>query len=366
MAKRRAKGEGTIYFWDEKKLWVGQIYLPNGKRKVKYSKTQKVIQEWLLTQRNAIKQGAWVSDDSLTISQFIDRYYTDVASHNLRPKTLEVYETLIRLHIKPEIGDIRLSQLRPDHLQKLYSDKLNAGLSRRTVQFIHSILHKALDQALKWGLVNRNVSDLVDAPSPKRKAPETLNVEQVGKLLDTVQNHRWYPVYVLAIYCGFRIGEVLGIHFEDIDLESGIIHVRHAVQTLKGKGIVVTEPKTENSRRPITVPSFALGILRSHMESQKSNQGLIFTTSTGKPVSPRNLVRHFKSALKEAGLPNIRFHDLRHTSATLLLSAGVHPKIVQERLGHSQISLTLDTYSHVIPGLQEEAAEKMDAILGRV
>ena len=148
--KRRAKGEGTIY-QNPKGLWVSQITLPNGKRKVKYSKTQKVVMDWLLAQRQAVQANNWVDEDKITLSAFIDRYLKDVAAHTLRPKTLESYESLIRLHIKPELGEFKLSALRPDHLQALYSQKLNSGLSRRTVQFVHSILHKVLDQALKVG-----------------------------------------------------------------------------------------------------------------------------------------------------------------------------------------------------------------------
>lgn len=164
------------------------------------------------------------------------------------------------------------------------------------------------------------------------------------------------------IYCGFREGEALGVHWEDIDLKNRVINVRHAVLTLLG-GLVITEPKTESSKRAVTLPKFAYEVPVNHLEQLNKNQGLIFTTSSGKPISPRNLIRHFKLALKAAGLPDIRIHDLRHSHASLLLAAGVNPKIVQERLGHSQISLTLDTYSHVIPSLQESAAEKMDLIM---
>lgn len=360
--KRRAKGEGTIY-QNPKGLWVSQITLPNGKRKVKYSKTQKVVMDWLLTQRQAVQANNWVDEDKITLSAFIDRYLKDVAAHTLRPKTLESYESLIRLHIKPELGEFKLSVLRPDNLQALYSQKLNSGLSRRTVQFVHSILHKILDQALKWGLVLRNVADLVDAPSVRRSAPVTFTPEQVKHFLDSVQNDRMFPIYALAISCGLREGEVLGLHFEDVEWEKNTIHVKHAVQYLIGKGLILTEPKTEKSRRAIKVPDYTMHVLKKYCDSQKRNQGLMFTTSHGTPFSPRNVIRYFKQALRDAGLPEIRFHDLRHTSASLLLSAGVHPKVVQEMLGHSQINLTLDTYSHVLPGLQDEAAEKMNKLI---
>jgi integrase len=228
---------------------------------------------------------------------------------------------------------------------------------------MHSVLHKALGQALKWGIVVRNVCDLVEAPHPKRKAPATLTPDQVKKFLETVKDHRWYPIYVLSLYCGFREGEVLGIYFEDLDLLHDVIHVRHAVQYLVGKGLVITEPKTDSAKRTVTIPGFAHDVLVEYLHPLKRNQGLVFVTSHGTPISPRNLIRHFKQALEEAGLPEIRFHDLRHTHASLLLAAGVHPKLVQERLGHSQISLTLDTYTHVVPGMQEGVAEKFDELM---
>jgi integrase len=167
----------------------------------------------------------------------------------------------------------------------------------------------------------------------------------------------------LAVYTGLRQGEILGLHNEDIDLDNGVIKVKHQVTVVRGHGIVVTEPKSATSLRPVTLPQSAINALAHHLEQNSEVSGLVFTTTTGKPVSPRNVYRHFKIVTREIGLPEIRFHDLRHTHATLLLAAGVHPKIVQERLGHSQISLTLDTYSHVIPSLQTKAAEQIEGIL---
>jgi integrase len=164
------------------------------------------------------------------------------------------------------------------------------------------------------------------------------------------------------IYGGFREGEVLGIHYDDCDMVNRLINVRHAVITLKG-GISITEPKTKTSRRAVTLPKVVYEELKKHLEHLDRNQGLIFTTSTGSPISPRNFIRHFKTALKAAGLPEIRVHDLRHSHASLLLASGVNPKMVQERLGHASIALTLSTYSHTIPSMQEEVARKLDDIM---
>jgi integrase len=361
MSRKRAHGEGTI-FQEKTGLWVAEISLPNGNRKRKRSKFQKVVKEWLLKEREAVRDGLVIEETKITISEFMDRYYNDVAVHTLRPKTLESYESLIRVHIKPYLGDLRLHLLRPDHLQKLYSDKLNAGLSKRSVHYIHSILHKALEHALRWGLVVRNVADLADPPPIKRPAPNIWTINQINQFLNAAKEHRFYPIYVLAIATGMREGELLGLQIEDVDWTSSTIHVKHALQYLKGHWLSVTEPKTEKARRTIKVPEFAFEVLKKHVEQQEKRQGFVFTTGNGTPIYARNMYRHFKNVIEENALPEIRFHDLRHTCASLHLLAGTHPKTVQELLGHSQISLTLDTYSSVMPGIQEEAAERLNTL----
>lgn len=340
---------------------MAQITLPNGKRRSKSSKTQREALNWLTTQRHSASQGTYATNDKVKLGDFLDRYLQDVAFHALRPRTFETHAGYVRNHIKPELGYIRLTDLRPEHVQRFYTVKLQAGYSKRTVQYMHAILHKALNQALKWGLVGRNVTDLVDVPKPQSKPPNIWNPDQVRVFLEAVKGHRYFPIYVTAIYTGMRQGEILGIHVGDVDLQTGIIHVRHQIQLIKGNGLTVTDLKTDKARRPVTLPLTALQVLEKHI--QTVDDGLIFTTSTGKPISARNVLRHFKAVIKKLDLPDIRFHDLRHTHASLLLMAGTNPKVVQERLGHSQISLTLDTYSHVVPSLQEEAADKMERIL---
>ncbi len=297
------------------------------------------------------------------ISAFIDRWLTDTMKNRPRPKTYESYSYLIKSHINPSIGFLKLTELRPHHLQNVYSQKIEAGLSPRTVYYIHSVIHHALEQAMKWGLVVRNVADLVDAPKPKRKTPQVFSIEQTKVFFSAITSDRWKAIYYLAIGCGFREGEILGLYFEDVDLDKGVIFVQRAVQSLSGQGLVITEPKTERGKRPVTIPDFALTVLRDFAESQNRKQGLIFATSSGKPISPRNLIRNFHQTLERAGLPQLPFHSLRHLSATLLLMAGVDPKVVQERLGHSSIVLTLETYSHVIPSMQEEAGRKLNDLM---
>lgn len=364
MARKRAHGEGTIFFSDAQNRWVAEISTLEGKRKRKYARTQREAREWLQAQKQALKEGTIVVDEKVTLAEFIDRYIEDVASHTLRASTLTSYKSLIKHHIKPSLGHIRVSALSPAVVQKFYAEKLNSGLSKRTVQYIHSVLHKALNYAVRWELAPRNVTDLVDKPSPKRKPVEPLTVAQVQIFLETARPHRWYPIYVTALYCGLREGEVLGIHVEDLDLEKGVLHVNNAVQYIIGQGLVVVEPKSDSSRQPVTIPGFALQVLRQHVRSLNKKKGLIFTTQSGYPISARNLVRHFKSVLEKAGLPNVRFHDLRHTTASLLIAAGCHPKEIQQVMRHSQWNLTMDTYGHLMPGATNDAARKLNDLLG--
>jgi integrase len=303
-----------------------------------------------------------VEADTITFSTFIDRYMTDVASHTLRPKTLESYNSLIRTHLLPEFGNVRLTMLRPDQLQKMYSTKLTSGLSTRTVHYLHAIMHKTLEQALRWGLVARNVADLVDPPAMKKNPPVTYSAEQVKVFLAQTRASRFYPMYCLACI-GLREGEILGLHIEDFNREAQTIQIKHAVQYLIGKGLVETEPKTEKGKRSLILPDFVYAALVEHCDKIKANQGLMFTTGNGTPFSPRNFYRDFKEQTAAAGLPSIRFHDLRHTAITLMISQGVSPAVVQAIVGHSSPALTLGVYTHISTNMQTEAAAKMNELM---
>lgn len=362
MAKRRAKGDGSVYHDDKRDRWVAQITLPNGKRRGKTGDTQKEVLDWLTEQRSKVLKGTYVKDEKVTVADFLERYLETVARHNVRPKTFATYKGYVDNHIVPELGRIKLARLRPDQVQEFYDKKLKEDLAKRTVEQIHAILHKALKQALKWGLVSRNVTDLVDVPRPKRTPPKLWNSRQTTKFLEAAKGHMYYPIYVLAIYTGMRQSELLGIHREDVHLEQAVINVKHTVQRIPRKGLKVLPVKSEKSRRSIALPDTALSVLKEHLKAIDS--GLIFTSSTGYPVDARELVRHFKTVIEETGLPEIRFHDLRHFHASALLQAGVNPKVVQERLGHSTAAFTLNVYSHTIPSLQKDAANKFEDIIG--
>jgi integrase len=362
LAKRRARGDGSVYWDAERGRWVAQITLPNGRRRSKTGSRQKDVLGWLTEQRRAVQHNTYVVDERLSLGDFLDRYLNDVARHNVRPKTFATYVGYVNNHIKPELGRVRLSSLRPDQVQVFYNKKLEAGLSPRTVEQMHAILHKSLKQAMRWGLVSRNVTDLVDAPRPKRMPPTGWSGSEVNAFLKAAESHAYYPIYVLAVTTGMRQSELLGVHREDVSLSRAVISVRHTVQRIPGRGLMVVPVKSDKSKRSVALPSMALAALKQHLGGVES--GLIFTTSRGTPVDARELVRHFKATIEQAGLPDIRFHDLRHFHASALLQAGVNPKVVQERLGHSTAAFTLDVYSHVIPSLQRDAAEKIEDIIG--
>jgi len=369
--KRRSRGEGSLYKRKDG-LWCAQITLPNGKRKTKYAKSQKEVREWLDAQKNTVHHGMWTDTDSLTVGVFLNRYLEDVVAHNLRPKTQESYFGLTRLHILPELGRIKLVSLRPDHLQALYSLKAKEGYSKRTIQYIHSILHKALDQAVRWGLLHRNVCEVVQAPRPIKKPMEILTQGQVNKLLEVTRPDPLHALWVTAVTTGMRKEELAGLRWIDVDFKSKTIQVQQVALTVYQKGVIISEPKTPESRRTIELSKQTIDALKQHKDKQDkiratakewTSNDLVFCSKGGRPIGSRNLLKYFQNSLEKAELPKVSFHSLRHFHATMLLVAGVHPKVVQERLGHSRIDITLDLYSHVIPGIQKTAADVIDTLI---
>lgn len=370
---RRANKEGSVYFRQSDKKWVASITLENGKRKVVYAATQQEA----IRKRNALireqEQGKIVTQPNQTVAQYLD-YWLSVYKQSVRPRSYERYEQIIRLHLVPVIGKMRLDKLLPQHVQSLYRLKQQESLSTNTILVIHGMLHRALKSAVKWGLVSRNVCDSVEVP---RKTPyqiHPLSLEQTQTFLDTIHGHRNEALFVLAVATGMRRGELAGLKWQDVDLKKKVLHIRRSltrVPTQMGGGYMEAEPKTEKSRRSILFPDFAAESLKAHYERQqetKSQAGsfwqehdYVFCTSLGEHIHPgHDILDEFKRLLKRAGLPDVRFHDLRHGAATTLLGMGIHPKIVQERLGHHDIGTTMDIYSHVLPTMQEGVMKQLD------
>lgn len=267
-----------------------------------------------------------------------------------------------------------LTRLSPQHLQRLYATKLET-LSPTTVNHVHAVLHKALSNAVRWGAVNRNVADLVDPPRNRPFEIATLTAHEARTFLDAASGNRLEALFVLAVTTGMRQGELLGLRWRDVDFDACALQIRGSMQATPD-GLRIMEPKTRTSQRRVTLSREPVDALRRHRVAQAEERlqlgaawednGLVFANVVGRPIAAGNLLRRsFEPLLKRAGLPRIRFHDLRHTSATLLLGRGIHPKIVAEMLGHSRVGTTLDRYSHVTPTMQREAAEAFDLILGQ-
>jgi integrase len=362
MAKKRGNNEGSVYKRSDG-LWAAQITLPDGKRKYKYAKTQKEANEWLLSQRQSVRSNTWVSDDTVTVGAFLEHYLVTVLPSTLRRSTLVSYTRIIRMHLKAALGEVRLSRLTPQLVQDFYANKLAEGQSPRSVQYMHAVLHKALDKAVRMDLVARNVSDFVDVPSVKRHTPVVWSLEQVKSFVEAAKTHRHYALFVLALSCGLRQGELLGLQVEDIEFATGHLNVRRALEVVSGQGLQLTQPKTQKSRRRIRIPRPALEVLKAHVTALGRKDGFLFVTTVGTPIRARDLVIQFKGILERAGLPDIRFHDLRHLCATLHLMAGTNPAVVAQILGHSTITLTLQTYSHVLAPVEDEAADRMGKLL---
>jgi integrase len=376
---KRGNGEGSI---SRRKNggWMAQyaVYTAEGrKRRTVYGKTRAEVAK-KLAKALSDREGGFVFDDKgLTVKEYLERWRKDSVRGTVKQRTLENYEYAVRLHLVPMLGHLKLKALTPMHVQSLYSSKLDSGLSVRTVRLVHATLHKALKQAVRWGLVPRNVTEATSPPKVSRDARkeiQPLTQEQALALLDTARGDRLEALYVLALTTGLREGELLGLRWQDVNLEGSTLSVRQQLTRTRKDGLCFTTPKSPKSRRSIKLTQSAVDALRRHKSAQNEERlrlgtlwqdtGLVFTSIKGTPLDVANLTYgSFRPLLEQTGLPRIRFHDLRHTCATLLLLRNVNPKIVQEMLGHANISETMDTYSHVLPSMQETAVSAMESAL---
>jgi integrase len=376
VAGKRNAGEGSIFRRTDGR-WCAILSLgwENGLRKRKsfYGDTAAEVQEQLLKARGDVARGLPVAIERQTVGQFFARWLEDSAKLSTRPRTFERYQQLTNLHILPALGSLRLEKLTPAHLQRLLNDKLASGLSPKTVRHIRGVANTALGRAAKWGLVARNVAALTDAPRLVRSEMRAFSAIEASRFMEAVKAERLEALYLLSITLGLRRGEVLALKWDAIDFENRTVHIRTSLQRVNGS-LQLSETKTAGSRRQLPMLDFVARALRAHHARQSQERliagygwadaGFAFTTRIGTPVDPANLLDDFKRILKKADLPDIRFHDLRHSAASLLLALNVHPRIVMELLGHSQISLTMNTYSHVVPDVLREAVDKLGVALG--
>lgn len=369
---RRGKGEGSIVKRTDGR-WSAYATGMNGQRRYVYGKTRTEVAHKLGALTQQLSSGLPLPSGRETVGSFLATWLEGRRSQ-LRPAPWRRSEEYVRIHIVPVIGHVKVSRLTPQHLTRLYEGRLRAGLSTTSVHHLQATLHTALGQAVRWNLVPRNVADLVDPPRVRRTEMTVLNPDQVRVLLDAAKQGPLEAIVAVAVSTGMRRGELLALRWRDVDLNRGTIHVVGTLQRGFDRQLVIAETKTSRSRRQVELSDFASDALRRHRASQTEvrlllgeewqDHELVFPNQFGKLQDGGHLLLgQFVPLLKRAGLPRIRFHDLRHTAATLLLGRGIHPKIVSEMLGHTTVGITLDLYSHVTPTMQREAARAMDEIL---
>ncbi len=407
MARKRANGEGTIFQRKSDKQWVGRIpigYKPDGsiKEHTVYGRTQKEVKNKLDEAKGNVRNNTFVEPHKVTMQQWLDTWLNITIKGSIKDTTWLIYESLIKNHINPEIGGIRLLSLQTSHIQKLYNDKLyggrsdkkknketgeleqkEGGLSPKTIRHIHQVIKGSLDQAVKERYLQVNPADAVKLPKLIKKEMKTLNIEQVRKFLDTASSDkfykRYYAAYLLELYTGLRRGELLGLRWKDIDFKTCTVKVVQQLVKV-GSSHVLRELKTESSQnRVIAITEDVIQALKEHKKNKAAeyefigyeeadikkmlSEWLVFTNELGNLLQPRNFLRNFKGALKASGIEPIRFHDMRHTFALLSLQQGVDIKTLQSDLGHESIETTLDRYGHVNEEMKRDAANKRKKLL---
>ncbi len=326
-----------------------------------------------------INSGGYIEPTELKLREFSKQWYDDYAKNNLAPSTQEYYDIIINSHIIPLLGNIKLSELKPIHIQNYLTEKIRngrldgkeGGLSKKSVKRHYTVLNQILKYAVKLQVLENNPAKPIDPPRPESPDIKAMTQKQLEKLLDVAKGWIYDFIYI-ASFTGVRRGELLALRWQDVDFENNSLQIRQSVSKLSGGRLVFREPKTKSSIRLISIDNDIINILKKINKTQKKNKlrlgdiynnehNLVFAKEDGSPYLPLYTTRQFNKVADKASLSKFRLHDLRHTHATLMLKASVHPKIVQERLGHSSITQTLDTYSHVTPSMQKEAIQKLKA-----
>lgn len=376
---KAGNGEGTIYQRKRDGKWIAELtvgWKATGRREILRSPglgKRREAADWLAARQAERQKGELVKPTKQTVGQFLRQWLDTTVAHQVKPSTLHNYRQMVEYYLDRDIGQQELTKLTPREIQTMYHKRLQAGLSARTVQLMHAVLRRALQQAVEWQLVPRNVADAVKKPRLERKETVALTPDQVVRFLDAAQADRLHALYVLAVTVGLRLGELLGLRWSDVDLEAGTLNVRQTLAVIKGRWLFGS-PKTATSRRTIDLPAVAINALKRWHREQGAERlkigeawaypDLVFATRIGTPLNPSNVRnRSFGAILQRAGCPRVRFHDLRHTAATLMAAQGVRARTLQDVLGHSDIRLTLGLYSHVLREQKKEAARKIDAFL---
>ncbi len=377
MAGKRGNGEGTIYQRASDGRWLGVVvagYTPEGRpiRKTVSARTRAEASRKFRELQRQLEDGLPAPDATVTVTTLFTRWHDDVLTHQVAPSAAENYLSVATHHIVPTIGRKRLRDLTTADVDRLIARELAAGCSVSMARRVRSVLAQAIDQAVRWNWVGRNVATLARVPKSDRKEGRTLSETEARHFLETLQGHRLEVLFTLMLATGLRRGEALGLRWEDLDTKRGVLRVQRQLQR-EGEGLIVREPKTMRSRRVVNLPAPLLDLLERHRESQVASaevvglgwqdSGFIFTNSIGGPLDPRNLLRDFKKVCREAGLGDWHLHELRHSAASLMLAQGVKLQVVSEVLGHSSIRMTADVYGHILDPDREAAASAMADVL---
>jgi len=373
MAKRRGNNEGSIYK-RANGSYRAQVTLKDGHRLSYNAKTRGECQEWIRQTLDQARAGLTYEGANMMLEQFLEEWL-DVKRTSLQPHTVQQYDQIVRDHILGQIGHIPIREIHPQVIQGLYGRLISSGVGTRTVQKVHGILRNAFNLAVKLGLSTFNPVTLTTPPKHKKREMQVLDETHSQQLLLTIRyskDHN-YALYHLALTTGMRQGELIGLKWEDIDWTNGVLHVRRQLVRCRGGGFRFDEPKTSAGKRALSLGKTIIAILKEHAKQQfqlRDNAGdrwtdhdLVFTTTVGTPMDHTKLLKDFKKHLQQAGLPDIRFHDLRHTAASLMLNSGIPMIVVAKRLGHSKPSTTMDIYGHFIPSMQKEVADKLDDLI---
>ena len=353
-------------------FWAGVIELgrdpETGKRLQKwvYGSTEEECQKKLNILIYELQENIYEEPTDMSVSDFMDLWLANYAENNLAPSTYRSYKEIVKNHISPRIGKIHIDKLKPFQIQKMYTNLGKTKLSPTTILYIHRVLHKALSQGVKWEIIGSNPAAKADPPKKRKIQYNLWDNSDIARAVELAKDTLFYIPILLATTTGLRAGEICGLQWNNIDLDRCQLSILYTYQRIDSEW-KLKNVKTEKGNRPVVIPEAIVDILKQHKTWQKKNQMFfgeeyqynthVTTWPDGRPITTEYISKSFPKFIKENNLPKIRFHDLRHTHATELLKAGIHPKIVSERLGHSGIRITLDTYSHVIPSLQKEAAE---------
>ena len=359
--RRRGNNEGSVYQRPDGR-WAGAVTLANGKRKYTYGKTRAEAADKMAILLAKVKQKKPLPDDQITIRQFVRDRWLPTVQRSLAPKTVTSYTQTYDDHIDPYVGRLRLSQLEPWHVQMMMDEIEAAGGSAHQQKYARSVLGIALTLAEKWGTAVRNVVLAVDPPRVEPKEVEPLTVGEARALLGVVKGDQMAVFYLLAMCTGLRLGELLGLDWDDIDLDQAMLVVRRQVQRNKGGGLAARTTKTPGSKAAVALPRIAADALREHRRATARLSGYVFLSAAGRPLDPSNVRRHLRRAMTDAGLTPRSPHALRHSTATFLQAAKVPPRVAQAVLRHANIRTTLGVYTHANLDLQREAMDGLDSL----